>query len=320
MVISEARKPAKGVFEAVVSANKQIGSQFGKLKLTFSGDGARAFAGCKPGQFAELDLTNTALPSPEKIPPDLVDSSGRNILLRRPFSFTDVTTHGDKTFAELLYCVVGPASLRMTTLSSGDSLSVIGPLGNSFRIQDNKKYALLVAGGMGTPPLQHLAKVLTFDHKDIEVTAFVGAKTRTALPFEGRLDEVSQQLGFSLREYAQYGVESIVATDDGSIGYKGFVTDCLVEWLEKSESTGNEIIIYSCGPEEMLAKVAEIAAGKNIDCQVSMERRMACGIGLCQSCAIECRIPDSNQTIYKMCCEDGPVFYSKEIVFSLKPE
>ncbi len=314
--MSEASEPVRGVFEAVVLANKHIGLQFGKLKLAFSEDGAKAFAGFKPGQFAELDLTNTASPSPEKVPPELADSSDRNILLRRPFSFADVTTHGDKTIAELLYCIVGPASLRMTTLSAGDSISVIGPLGNGFTIPENKKYALLVAGGMGTPPLQHLAKVLATDYKDIEVTAFVGAKTKTALPFEGRLDEISQQLGFSLREFSQYSIESIVATDDGSTGYKGFVTDCLAEWLEQTESAVGEIIIYSCGPEEMLAKVAEITASKNIDCQVSMERRMACGIGLCQSCAIECKVPGSDETVYRMCCEDGPVFDGKEVVFS----
>lgn len=316
--MSEICRSTRGVYEAVVSANKHIGSQFGKLKLMFSGKGARAFADFRPGQFAELDLTNTALPNPEKIPPELADSSDRSILLRRPFSFTDVTTHGDKTVVELLYCIVGPASLRMTTFSPGDLLSIIGPLGNGFVIPENKKYALLAAGGMGTPPLQHLAKVLASEHQDIEVVAFVGAKTRTALPFEGRLDEISQHLGFSLREFSQYGIESIVATDDGSTGYKGFVTDCLSEWLEQTESAVGEIIIYSCGPEGMLAKVAEIAAGKNIDCQISMERRMACGIGLCQSCAIECKVPDSGQTVYKMCCEDGPVFDGSQVIFSLK--
>jgi dihydroorotate dehydrogenase electron transfer subunit len=318
--MSEIYRSTRGVFEAVVLANKQIGSQFGKLKLAFSEKGAEAFADFRPGQFAELDLTNTALPNPEKIPPELADSSDRNILLRRPFSFTDVTTHGDKTVIELLYCIVGPASLRMTTLSAGDSLSVIGPLGNGFMIPGNKKYALLVAGGMGTPPLQHLAKVLASGHQDIEVVAFVGAKSRTALPFEGRLDEISQHLGYSLREFSQYGIESVVATDDGSTGYKGFVTDCLSEWLDQKDSAVDEIIIYSCGPEEMLAKVAEIAAGKEIDCQISMERRMACGIGLCQSCAIECGISDSGETIYKMCCEDGPVFNSKKVVFALNTE
>ncbi len=313
--MSKKNRSTRGAFEAVISSNKQIGPRFYKLKLTFSQDGAKAFAGFKPGQFAELDISNVALPAPEKIPSDLRDASCRNILLRRPFSFTDVTTHGDKTIVELLYCVVGPASLRMTTLSAGDSLSVIGPLGNGFRIPDNKKSAILVAGGMGAPPIQHMAKVLASDHTDIEVIAFAGAKTASSLPFEGKLDEISQQLGFSLTEFAQYGVESIVATDDGSVGYKGFITDCLAEWLDKYDVACDSMIIYSCGPEIMLARVVEIAKDKNIDCQVSMERRMACGIGLCQSCAVECRINGSRTTVYKMCCEDGPVFDGREVVF-----
>ncbi len=313
--MSEKTKSARGVFKVVVSSNKQIGPRFHKLNLVFSGDGAKEFSDFKPGQFAEFDISGVALPAQEKIPPDLYDVSGRNVLLRRPFSFTDVTIQGNKTIADLLYCVVGPASLRMTTLSPGDSLSVIGPLGNGFRVPNGKKNALLVAGGMGTPPLQHLAKILSSNHADIEVTAFAGAKTVKALPFEGRLDEISQQLGFSLPEFAKYGIESIIATDDGSAGYKGFITDCFTEWLEKSDMACEDMIIYSCGPEVMLARVSEIARDWKIDCQVSMERRMACGIGLCQSCAIECRVNGSSGTVYKMCCEDGPVFNSREVVF-----
>jgi len=306
---------AKGLFEAIASSNKQIGQRFYRLRLEFSADAAKVFADFKPGQFAELDLSGTALPSVEKIPEDLQDAAERNILLRRPFSFTDVTPDRDKTFAELLYCVVGPATLRMTTLSAGDSLSVIGPLGNGFSVPDGKRTALLIAGGMGVPPLLHLAKVLTTQDNRIEVIAFAGAKTAKDLPFKGRLDEISQQLGFSIPEFANYGIESLVATDDGSVGYHGFVTDCLAEWLGQSSLDSNSTIIYCCGPEPMLARVSEIAKGKNIDCQVSMERRMACGIGLCQSCAVQCRVNGSNETVYKMCCKDGPVFNSKEIVF-----
>jgi len=308
---------AKGVFEAIVSSNKQTGKRFYRLILDFSGDGASAFVNFQPGQFAELDLSGTALPSVKTIPEDLLDTAGRRILLRRPFSFTDITPNRDKTFAELLYCVVGPATLRMTTLSAGDSVSVIGPLGNGFSVPDDKRTALLVAGGMGVPPLLHLAKVITADSKPdrIEVIAFAGAKTATELPFEGRLDEISQQLGFSIPEFARYGIESLLATDDGSAGYHGFVTDCLVEWLGQSDLAAKDIVIYSCGPEAMLAKVAEIAKDKNIDCQVSMERRMACGIGLCQSCTVQCRLNGSNETVYKMCCKDGPVFDSREVVF-----
>jgi len=88
-----------------------------------------------------------------------------------------------------------------------------------------------------------------------------------------------------------------------------------LQWLKENKLEANSAIIYSCGPEPMLAKVAQIAGDRGIDCQVSMERRMACGIGVCQSCAIECRLEGSNETTYKMCCEDGPVFDGREVVF-----
>ena len=306
----------KGQFEAAVIANRRIGLRFYRLKLQFSGEGAAAFAKTAPGQFAQLDLSSAALPPAEKIPQDLADVSGRRILLRRPFSFCDVSSKEDKTIAEILYCALGPASLRMTTLSAGDSVSVIGPLGNGFTMPDNKKTALLAVGGMGAGPLIHLAKVLTADCPSVEVVAFAGAKTKEQLPFERQLDEVSQGLGFSLAEFAAYGVKSLMATDDGSAGYEGPVTDCFSQWLGQHHLGGQDVIIYSCGPEQMLAKIADIARQRNSDCQVSTERQMACGIGLCQSCAVECKVNGSNETIYKLCCKDGPVFDSKEIVFS----
>ena len=305
----------KGKFEVLVCSNRRIGPGFYRLRLQFAQDGAIAFANFQPGQFAQFDLSNTALPSPEDVPQDLRDASGRKILLRRPFSFAEVTIEGDETFAELLYCVVGPATVRMTTLSAGDHIGIIGPLGRGYRIPDGRKTVLLLGGGMGTPPLQHLAQNLTARNDGIDVVSFAGAKTAEALPFEGRLDEISQTLGFSVPEFAKYGIESIIATDDGSAGYRGLVTDCLAEWLEKSDIAFDDIIICACGPEPMLARVAQIAAEKNIDCQVSMERRMACGIGLCQSCAVECRVTGSEDTIYKMCCQDGPVFNAREVIF-----
>ena len=306
----------KGIFLATVRANKQIGQRFYRLRLEFSGVGAEAFAGVEPGQFAQLDLSRTALPAAKDIPDELANTARRNILLRRPFSFANIAVEENKILADILYCVVGPASLRMTTLSAGDSVSIIGPLGNGFLVPEGKKRALLVAGGMGAGPLQHLAKVLTADYPDIEVMAFAGAKSAKDLPFTARLDEISQQLGFSLREFADYGVESLVATDDGSAGWKGLVSDCLAEWLNQADIVAKETIIYSCGPEAMLAKVAEIAQKHQIDCQVSMERMMACGIGVCQSCAVEYKADRPGKTVYKLCCKDGPVFDSRQVVFS----
>ena len=271
----------------------------------------------RPGQFAELDLSSIALPPVEGIAEDLRDAAERKILLRRPFSFCDVSSQRGKTRVDILYCAVGPATLRMTTLSAGNSVSVIGPLGNGFRMPAGKKTALLVSGGMGAGPLIHLAKTLITDYPKVEVIAFAGAKTKTELPFERPLDEISQQLGFSLHEFARYGVESEVATDDGSAGYEGLITDCFSQWLGQRSLSAKDTIIYSCGPEAMLAQMARIAEDKRIDCQVSMERMMACGIGVCQSCAVKCKVEGSNETIYKLCCEDGPVFDSKEIVFKL---
>ena len=87
--------------------------------------------------------------------------------------------------------------------------------------------------------------------------------------------------------------------------------------LADKNKNKSDIIIYSCGPEVMLARMAKIAEDKKIDCQVSMERMMACGIGVCQSCAVKCNVNGSGRTIYKLCCKDGPVFDSKEIVFKL---
>jgi dihydroorotate dehydrogenase electron transfer subunit len=307
--------PTKGMFEAQVISNRRIGPGFHRLRLEFTEDGAKAFANFEPGQFAQFDLSKTALPSPDVVPEGLRDASGRKILLRRPFSFAEVTPERDKTFAELLYCIVGPATVRMMTLSAGDRISIIGPLGRGFQIPEGKKTVLLVGGGMGTPPLQHLAQNLTARSAGIDIISLAGAKTADALPFEGQLDEISQNLGFCVPEFAKYGIESLLATDDGSAGYRGLVTDCMIEWLEKSDISFDDIIICACGPESMLARVSQIAAEKNIDCQVSMERRMACGFGLCQSCAVECRVTDSNETIYKLCCQDGPVFDSRELVF-----
>ena len=206
----------------------------------------------------------------------------------------------------------------MTTLSAGDSVSVIGPLGHGFTVPEGKKTAILVSGGMGAGPLQHLAKILTADFPDIDVIAFAGAKTKEGLPFKRQLDKIAQQLEFSLPEFAMYGVKSLVATDDGSAGFAGLVTDCLLEWLGKSDLAGESTVIYSCGPEVMLERMAEIAKERNIDCQVSMERRMACGIGICQSCAVECKTDVPGESVYKMCCTDGPVFDSEEVVWCIR--
>jgi dihydroorotate dehydrogenase electron transfer subunit len=306
----------KGIFAATVTSNRRLRECFWTMHLEFTGAGAGAFAKFQPGQFVQVDVSHLGLPAEDLIAPELRDAAKRNILLRRPFSFADVTVGRERTTAELLYCVLGPASVRLTTLDSGDSLSVMGPLGKGFSVPQGKRLALLVVGGMGAPPIRCLAKLLRAEHPDTSIITFVGAKTAKSLPFEGRFDEVPEQIDFLIPAFAEYGIPSAITTDDGSAGRRGFITERLAQWLdEQHDWSPPETIIYACGPEAMLAAVARLATAWNIDCQISMERRMACGIGLCQSCAVECRVEDSNETIYKLCCQDGPVFDARTVVF-----
>lgn len=272
-------------------------------------EAGQVFSGFLPGQFVEIDLSQAALPTADRIPADLADKAARQILLRRPFSFADLRSTSDGPEAELLYCVVGPATLRMTTLRQGDRLQVLGPLGHGFRIPEGKTLALLVAGGMGAPPIQHLARVLVRGRPEVETIAFVGARTREELPFEiGDQD--------SVRELADLGIEHQVATDDGSAGHRGLVTQCLDPWLTgRAREDRRTLVVCACGPEPMLAAVSRIALGAGIDCQVSMERRMACGFGVCQGCTVECRSDKAGETMYRLCCEDGPVFDARDVVF-----
>jgi dihydroorotate dehydrogenase electron transfer subunit len=298
----------KGRFDAKVFANTQLGRRFWQLRLKLSGAGAKSFAAALPGQFAQMDVSNLPLPNKESIPEDLRDSATRSVLLRRPFSFSDVIAGDNKTELEILYCVRGPGTLRMTGLREGGQVSIIGPLGNGFSVPKGKKTALLAAGGMGIAPLEHLRKFLSKNHPDMETVAFVGAKTAQEMPCGPD----------SCMSDSQGGVKVILATDDGSEGFKGPITLCIEQWLQKTGITGNECIMYACGPEAMLARIAQIAKDQNMVCQVSIERMMACGIGLCQSCAVECKTADSEETVYKLCCEDGPVFDSEEIVWIAK--
>ena len=296
----------KGRFDANVCSNQQIGTRFWRLRLEMNGPGAKSFATALPGQFAQLDVSNLPLPDKENIPEDLRDSVSRNILLRRPFSFTDIAPGENKTDVEILYCARGPGTLRMTSLREGGRVSIIGPLGNGFSVPEGGKTALLVAGGMGIAPLVHLQRFLSQNHPNIRIVSFIGAKTAQELPY-GPQNELAG---------SEYRVEAIQATDDGSAGFKGPITLCLEEWLQKNGPFSSQCVIYSCGPEVMLARIAEIAKIQDMPCQVSLERMMACGIGLCQSCAVECIVPGSKETVYKLCCEDGPVFDSREVAWN----
>jgi len=309
----------KGQFQATVTHNVAFSRRFYRLGLELVDEPARLFAAVAPGQFIQIDAANLALPEPGDIPENLLPASDRRIMLRRPFSFSDIVAHGQKqTSLEILYCVLGPATLRMTTLKRGSHLNIVGPLGNGFSVPKGKRTALLVAGGMGAPPLQHLARVLARSLPHVKVLVFAGAASAADLPFTLRSKHISSDAGLWFDQLAEYNIESIVATEDGSAGFVGLITDSLAIWLRKNVPSTNDTVIYTCGPEVMMAKVAQMANEASIDCYASLERMMGCGIGVCQSCAVECTQPDSAESVYKLCCRDGPVFDTRNIIWGGK--
>lgn len=306
----------RGSATGLVVSNAAVRSRFYRLQLRIQGDGSALFSQTQPGQFAELQLSSLSVPPADQIPDGLADAAQRQIILRRPFSYCDIEVENtDSVRLDFLYCVLGPGTVRMTTLKEGDPVSILGPLGNGFSVPEGKKAAVLVAGGMGAPPMQHLARFLSENHGDIAMTVIAGARDAESIPFATKASGKDDAI---IEEFAPFAGEQIVTTDDGSFGRKGFVTVHLENWLTNAKYRPSEIVIFSCGPEAMLAEVAKVAEKHNVDCQVSMERMMACGIGLCQSCAVDVKQAGSKDAVYKLCCKDGPVFDSKDVVFGGK--
>lgn len=219
-------------------------------------------------------------------------SESRDPLLRRPLSVHRVSPE-HKTF-ELLYEVVGKGTELLTRYFVGEEIDILGPLGQGFKVDPNKQIHILVAGGMGVAPLRALSEQIT-GHV---VYVFVGARTSDLVLCEEQFRKITDQV--------------LVATDDGSYGKKGFISDILFDFIENGLATRDSRLatVYACGPRPMLKAIAEMASQKGIDCQLSMEERMACGVGACLGCAIK------TKSGYKMVCKDGPVFEAKELVWN----
>jgi len=212
-------------------------------------------------------------------------------LLRRPFSI-----HRAKgSTIEILYEVVGKGSRILSQKMAGEYLDIIGPLGNGFSVSDSR-LAVLVAGGMGVAPLMFLAQTIR------KPLVLIGAKTKNHI--------------LCADEFKKLGCEVKIATDDGSLGFKGYVS----ELLKKTLATGDRrpATIYACGPKPMLKEITDISKNYKITAQISLEEHMACGIGACLGCVVETRNgkrEPRTQFEYKRVCKDGPVFNAEEIIF-----
>ncbi len=213
-------------------------------------------------------------------------------LLRRPLSVHRINRGRGEI--EVLFRVVGRGTGYLAGLAEGDAINLIGPLGQGFPTDlADGETAVLAAGGIGVAPLVALAEELA--GKGAPLTAAVGAQTAAGLVAVDELGKVAGRVA--------------TATDDGSSGYHGFVTDLLAGLLERVARP----VVYACGPEPMLRRVQAMVAegGPRVRGYLSLEARMACGVGACLGCAVRRAGPG---TAYYHVCHDGPVFAAQEVV------
>lgn len=224
----------------------------------------------KPGQFVSLY------------------SSDGSRLLPRPISLCEIDSIQGRL--RLVYRVVGKGTKEFSGLSVGDTLDVLGPLGNGFPMEEAAgKRIFLIGGGVGIPPMLAAAQMLEGNKED-------------RILVMGYRDEL-----FLDKELAAAG-NLYVATEDGSAGVKGNVLDA----IRRHELAAD--MIFACGPRPMLRAIREYATDRSITCYVSMEERMACGIGACLGCVCNSTEVDDHSRVHnKRVCKDGPVFLSTEV-------
>ena len=213
-----------------------------------------------------------------------VYSDDASKLLPRPISLCGIDREAGTL--RLVYRVTGEktGTEEFSKLEAGDTIRIMGPLGNGFTVEPGKK-AFLIGGGIGVPPMLQLAK---------EIKASGAAEFQTIMTF--LLDEFKEQ------------GDAFAATEDGSVGTKGNVIDAIKSLGLKAD------VIYACGPTPMLHALKEYAEGQNMECYVSMEERMACGIGACLACVCNSTEKDAHSNVKnKRICKEGPVFNAKEV-------
>jgi len=248
--------------------NNRVGPRLYNIGLACSPD----FASAIPGQFIMLHVA------------DRVDP-----LLRRPFSIHKLITRQTEVRGiELLYKVVGAGTDIMSRLNRGDGVNMLGPLGNGFYVAEHVKRVFVVAGGIGVAPMPFLiARLLEKSIDSSGCKVFIGGKSKADL--------------LCVEDFTDLGIAVRTTTDDGSFGDQCLVTDP----VEIEISRGRPDIIYACGPMQMLSCIIGIAEKHEIECQVSIETMMACGMGACLGCAVARR---NDPQKYLHACLDGPVF------------
>lgn len=258
------------MFDAVAKTLAHVEIGAGYRRLVL--EAPELSAALAPGQFVHVRV------------PSLEPSA-----LRRPFSVFDAAD-GRVT---VLYKTVGRGTSALNCVKPGDEVSVLGPLGRGFPVECDGA-ALLVGGGYGVAPLHFLARVLKASGRN-DVIAFIGGRTSNDL--------------LAVDELRALGVDVRLATNDGSAGTKGLVTDPLDDELARLRAEGRRFELFACGPDPMLKAVAMRANGTGAKGWISMDRHMICGVGACYAC-IQKTVRGNSR-----CCVEGPVFRATDLVW-----
>ncbi|MEE3392868.1 MAG: dihydroorotate dehydrogenase electron transfer subunit [Lachnospiraceae bacterium] len=235
------------------------------LQVPGDKDGGKAYQETEAGQFVDCYMNDGAH------------------LLPRPVSICGFDR--ENNILRLVFRVVGQGTDYMSRLKAGESLNVLGPLGNGYKLKDGVN--VLLGGGVGIPPMLELSKELKAAYPDSRITAVLGYRT----------DDL-----FLAAEFEKYA-DVIIATDDGTAGFHGNVIDALKDSKVKPDN------IYACGPLPMLRGVKSYGASVNAYTQISLEERMACGVGVCLGCVCNTTETDTHSNVKNTrVCTDGPVF------------
>ena len=221
-------------------------------------------------------------------PGQFVHIRANGFTLRRPISICGIDK--EKGTLRIVFEIRGQGTEEIAKLNKGDLIDMLAPLGHGFTVKPDAEKVILIGGGIGTPPMLPLAKV--YSEKAVVISGFRNSSAA-----------ILQE------DFKAAGAEVILCTDDGSAGIHGFVTQPLKELAEK----GGISAVYACGPMPMLKGVSAICQENGIYCEISLEERMACGIGACLGCA--CRTKRNDEEYFAHVCKDGPVFKAEEVLW-----
>ena len=226
----------------------------------------------------------------EAQPGQFVQIQEEGFFLRRPISLAEINRE-----AGTLTLIVeerGAGTAKLCQTAPGRSMNLLGPLGRGFTLLHSDAPVLIIGGGIGVPPLLPLGR-------------YYGSKASVVLGFR------TASAAILLEEFRGFGCHIVPCTDDGTLGTRGLVTEPVKELLSKHRPQ----LVYACGPMPMLGAVGRLAREWGVRCQVSMEQRMACGVGACLVCSCPVVDAEGKPDGYKQVCQHGPVFEGEEILW-----